>query len=62
MISWNISEVCDQLKMQANRNLPIDCLIVALRLDDFWRLNSVGQCEKFMCYSVMLKIQLIKLK
>ena len=35
-----------------NRKLPIDCLIVALRLDDFWRLNSVGQCWFYSTYYI----------
>ena len=44
MILQSMSEDMMDKGCKENRKLPIDCLIVALGLDDFWRLNSVGQC------------------
>ena len=32
--------------------VPIDCLIVSLRLDDFWRLNSVGWSMSILSHYV----------
>ena len=44
---------CLQVKWcKETRKLPIDCLIVALGLDDFWRLNSVGWSMSILSHYV----------